>query len=274
VAVKRLGVPPYLYCKPLLHGLEDASDIEIVIDVPARNAIKLREHDLDAAFLSPIEYARDSSDYVIVRGIAVSSSSATETITLRFRESLHKIRALAVDPSSSSEIILARVILAEEFDINPAIVPVMGSLEDMLNKADGALLVGDAALRVPGEDKSAIDLVDFWNDITGLPFVHGFWCAREQDMTAEVVSQLQSAKARGVQHIHALATELPPPAPGLAVAEYLEQFSYDLAEEELEAVREFIKYAYYHGVLPDVAELALFPLEPGETAADGSVSPN
>ncbi|MCZ6775533.1 MAG: hypothetical protein O7D34_03630 [Ignavibacteria bacterium] len=58
------------------------------------NALELRKHELHAAFVSPIDYARESSDYRIVPGIAVSSRQA---IDLHFRESIRTINTLAVE---------------------------------------------------------------------------------------------------------------------------------------------------------------------------------
>jgi predicted solute-binding protein len=40
--------------------------------------------------------------------------------------------------------------------------------------------------------------------------------------------------------------------------QYLSGFSYGLAEEEQQGFAEFVRYAYYHGILPDVPDLNFF----------------
>ena len=80
----RLGLTPEHYCAPVFRGLDQNPRFECKTDVVTRNAIRLREHELDAAFLSMIDYARESSDYSIIPGIAVSSRTPTNSIVLLF----------------------------------------------------------------------------------------------------------------------------------------------------------------------------------------------
>jgi predicted solute-binding protein len=261
VPVKRLGLPSHFYCKPFVRGLRAQAGFDLLIDLPAHVAIKLREHELDAAFLSPIDFARNASEYSIISGTAISSIEPNETVTLHFREGLHSIRTLAVDPSSTSEIVLAKVMLAEEFDTEPTIIPVMGTLEQMLEKADGALLIGDASLAASLVHHSTLDLVELWNGMTGLPYVYGLWCAREQALTLQESTALQRAGQEGISTDE-------------AVAEHLASFSYDLTPEVRDGFREFLRYAYFHGVLPDIPELAFYPAGAGGPTPDLPISTN
>jgi hypothetical protein len=58
------------------------------------------------------------------------------------------------------------------------------------------------------------------------------------------------------------------------VTDYLQLFTYALEEQDREALAEFMKYLYYHGVLPDVADLNFF--KAGNTMDDlfSDISPN
>ena len=70
--------------------------------------LHLREHELDAAFLTPIDYARESSALPDrARRRRSIRSEATGTITSSFA-SLHTVSTVAIDPASASEIVLAR----------------------------------------------------------------------------------------------------------------------------------------------------------------------
>lgn len=268
---KRLGVVDALYCQPLLHGLASGEEFLPVHDVPARLALQLRSGDLDAAFLTPIDYARESSSCRIVPGIGVASRQATGTVCVFFNENLHTISSVAIDPSSVSEIILSRIILAEEFDLNPSFIPLQGPLPVLLGKADAAVLAGDACLLMADSHPNRLDLVEAWNDLTGLPYVHGFWCAKESALSNAQVVSLQEAIRQSLAspndfarslHSRSLVSSFP-----LAFyRSYLDAFSYTLEEDDLRGLGEFIRYAYYHGVLPDVAEVNLYEAE--EDAAD------
>jgi chorismate dehydratase len=265
---KRIGTSSSLCVLPLIREMRDDEAFDILVDTPTKNSIKLREHILDGSFLSPIDYARGSSIYRIVPGIAVSSRQA---IDLHFRESIRTINTLAVDPSSSSEIVLAKILLAEEFDVEPQIVPVMGPLAAMLSKADSALLVGDAVLLESPSHVNRLDLLELWCETTELPYVHGFWCGRENDLSVQEIRRIQSSQQSGVAALSTVAFEasrgqgmnLSPQE----IKEYLDLFSYDFTDEVSDAVREFLSFAHYHGILPDIADLNFYSSEPSKPGA-------
>jgi chorismate dehydratase len=259
---KRLGIPGALFSSPLTMPLRTRADFALSVEAPARNALRLRDHDLDAALLSPMDFAREGSLYRVVPGIAVSSQLANSAITLHFREGLHDVATFAADPSLTSEIVLAKIILAEEFDISPKIVPFQGPLDVMLERADAALLTGDASLQVASMHSNVVDLVESWAEMTDLPFVHYFWCAREEDLSENEVQALQHAGEEGTALFDDIAREASSRAlssiPIAAITSYLETFSYDFPEEAREGLQEFLRYAYYHGVLPDVPDIRWF----------------
>ncbi len=263
VPKKNIGISAHLYCEPLRGSGAAGSSFAWSVSPAARNAIGLKERQLDAAFLTPIGYARESSLYSIVPRIAVASAGADATITLHVREGLQNVGTIAVDPSSSSEIVLTKIVLAECFDLSPKIVPFSGGLEEALAKADAALLVGDPSLQVQEDHESALDLVEEWNEMTGLPYVHGFWCGREHALTMEEIRLLQQACTEGLGDLDgissraSLAHKLDGYSPA-AIRDYLDGLTFAFTGEEEEAVREFNRYAYYHAVLPDIPELQFY----------------
>jgi chorismate dehydratase len=247
----------------MFYGLTDSDGFECVVDVVAKNAINMREHNLDAAFLSPIDYGRESSDYCIVPNIAVSSRTPTNSIVLHFKEGLHTVNTIAVHPTSTSEIVLASILMSERFDIRPKIVPATGSFDQMVRSADAVLLVGNDAVAQVQEHQTRLDLVEEWIDMTDLPYVHGFWCARETEFTKEDVATVQLACESGTKSLEKIVQAETAKKSGYSpeiLKQYLEAFSFTFADEEQEAVIEFLRYAYYHGILPDVADLHFYPM--------------
>jgi len=242
-----IGIPGDISCRPFRDALRSAGRFEIVLDAPASLAQRLEHRGLNGALLSPIDFARNASEYLIVPGSAVSSQSGNESIVIHFRREVKTVRTLAVQPVSASDIILAKILLAERFDVEPRILPVGGSLEEMLSRADAALLAGDAALATAMERPEAIDLVEEWIAATDLPYVHGFWCARE-NMLSEGERSL----------LGGLGNTADDPAAGAGEPSPLDLFSYDFPDNVQEGIREFLRYAYYHGILPDVPDLRFF----------------
>ncbi len=271
---KQLGILQDLYADPLSSRVASSSEFSVVSGTPLTVALQLRERKLDAALISPLEYAREGSLYRIIAGIAVSSSVPTSTVSLIFRKGARKIGTLAADPSYTSEIILAKIILAEEFDSDPQIVPRIARSEEALAGADAALLVGDASLRQSSQHRDLLDLVEAWQELSGLPFVHSLWCGRERSLDTRNRESIVRAHDEGIAALSSIASSAAarhnlPGHSDAALTEYLQSFRYELTSEMEDGIQEFLRYAYYHGVLPDVADLHFYP-GPGEEEEEDS----
>jgi len=268
----RLAVSDALYLKPLLFGLDRMeSPFDLIVDIPAKNALKLseRSEEIRTAFLSPIDYARHGGEYCIVPNICIASSKPTNTIQLVLKSELRAIDCIAVDVRYTSEIILAKIIIEEKYRTslsrkNLQFIPMMPDIDAMLAKADGALLVNE----IPNPKENAgiflLDLVEEWNDLTDLPYIHGFWVGREEEMTEQEAEALFAAKKNGVLLQPQIAQTVAQQR-NLQIGvmtEYFASFSYDLGEREEQSLEKFIQYSYYHGVIGDVPEIRYFDVPP------------
>ncbi len=267
----RLGVPDAAFVQPLVVGL-DAADapFEIVRHTPAHLAVQFKDRiplfEGGFVFLSPFDYARYGAEYCIVPDVCVASSSATGTARLYINEGVGDIRTMAVDLRVTAEIILAKILLIEKFrnlstDVNDIRhVPVTTASETMLAKADAVLAMNFGFELPPSANAFSIDLVEEWHDLTELPYVHGFWAGREDNVAVEDVQRLIRTKQEGVASLDLLATRIGRER-NLSheqVRAYLHSFSYTLGEAEGKSITEFIRFAFYHGILPDAPDLNYF----------------
>jgi len=263
---KKLAAPNSLDVKPLVYGLECGvvhHTFELICDIPSRCALKLRDGEVQIALIPSIEYAKHyiEQSYRIVSGIGVSSSGEAKSALLYFNQGLHHISTVAVDIGSVTEIVLARILLLEKYDLEPKFVPMMPDVKAMLEKADAALVVGDAAFFDLSGYTSKLDLGDEWQDFADLPFVYSFWVARENDLQAKEIEWLLQSKEVGIERISDIADSAAQQH-GVEVElcrSYLTQhLHYDLGEEELEGLREFYRLAFYYGVIDDIPDLKFF----------------
>lgn len=237
---KRLGIIADAYAQPLFAALKNNEKFTLVCDSSAQLAIKLRAKNIDGAFLSPIDYAKDYSLYKILPDVAAVSDEDSNSIFLYFNENKHRIESIAFDPASTSEIVLTSIILSEKYDTKPKLIPVSMDPHTALKHYDSYLAVGDIALGL--KDKTnKIDLVDEWIDISGLPFVHGIWVSRDEHFTKD---EMKIIIAAGKNHI------MP--------NDNIQQFQYDLTDEAIESLKEFFGIAYYHGILKDLPDVKFF----------------
>jgi chorismate dehydratase len=223
------------------------------------NTERLLNDECDAALIGPIEYARNSSDFSLYPSIGVSSRGESRTSVLCVNRNIRSIASVAVGAVSSSDIVLAKIILSEKFEQDIVIVPVIGSVQQMLLKADAALLIGNALLISQWEGPT-LDLVDEWTDMTGMPFVHLLCAARKEKYKKEIGSLLLSSQESGAASLPVIAAqqskELPYPVE--AMERQLEGYVYGFDDEAREALGEFFRYAFYLGILPDVPEIEVF----------------
>ena len=256
-----VGIPSSAYAERVGQRLAEA-ECATVTDVPALIARRLRMRELAAALLAPTDYGRDSSAYQIIPGAAVSAAGPYGLVRLCFRphSRTRTITHLAADPSSSAEIILARILLAEEYDSAPVIVPHTGPLSAMLETAEAALVVGkapQAPQEIPGD---SLDLVEAWQELTELPYVYGIWCAYERVLPRADGRRIQTAHRQVQADMERLREES-----GVAFRPLFQYSGQALLEESM---RELFHYAYYHGILPDVPELEYFSVDSAEESPD------
>lgn len=268
----RLAVPELCYLQPLLYGLEKPqSPFELIVDFPARNSIAMseRSNNLRGAFLSPLDYARHGAEYCIVPEIVVASKQPTDTVLLFIKENVHNISSIAVDIRFTSEIILAKIILLEKYrnlsgHTSIQYIPMMPDLSAMLAKADAALIVQSPPRLRSGEKVFALDLVEEWYDLTELPYIHGFWVGREEEMNELEAKALLQAQKEGMRLLPQIAEALALryAQPMEMMKSYLGSFTYQMTEEHEESLEEFFHYAFFHGALPDVPQVRFFDIPP------------
>lgn len=265
----RLGVSEAAYLRPLLEGLQNQdSPFELISDLPAVHSVHLnkRTSDIRGAFLSPIDYARYGGSYRIVPQVCVSSSNPTGTIMLSVKSRIRNIQKVAVDIRVTSEIILAKIILLERMRNLPEnrseieFIPMMPDIDAMLQKADAALIVNFSPPKLPPSKNFTIDLVEEWSDMTGFPYVHGFWVSREEDIDEEQIGTLIKARDLGTSAIDRIARDVARQTglPAEECRKYFDSFSYDFDKAQVESISEYIQFAYYHGILSDVPEIKFF----------------
>src|SRR5690348_8053660 len=119
--IHRIGSVSYLNAKPLLWGLERSSDIDLTLDVPSRLLAGLRENRFDIALLPVIDYQRMLGLRLVPSG-GIGCDGPTLTVQIFNRKPVDKIQTLACDRDSHSSVALARVILAERYNVRPLFV--------------------------------------------------------------------------------------------------------------------------------------------------------
>jgi chorismate dehydratase len=251
----RLGAVSYLNVEPIIHGLDRDDRFRLLREVPSRVAERLHAGEIDLGTIPSIEYA--FGDYAIVPGIAIGSHGPVRSVNLYHQRPVSELRRVALDTSSRTSVALLKVLLRERLGRDPEYVEMAPSLDAMLGKADGALMIGDPALYSEGS-VDHLDLGLAWQQSTGLPFVYAFWAGPLGVIDEAGVTALQAALASGRTAVREIAESYA--AHGADHARmnetYLtEHIQFDLGEAEQAGLREFYRRAFAVGLIPRIPEL-------------------
>jgi len=99
--------------------------------------------------------------------------------------------------------LLAQIVLQDRYGIRPQTAPEPPDLEDMLDRHDAGILIGDNGMRASGEGLRVLDLGSEWNLLTSLPFVWAVWLGSESFPHA-LAGILEKARNEGVQDLKTL----------------------------------------------------------------------
>ncbi|MFJ7061313.1 menaquinone biosynthetic enzyme MqnA/MqnD family protein [Streptomyces griseobrunneus] len=190
----RVGHIQFLNCLPLYWGLARTGtllDLELSKDTPERLSEQLIRGDLDIGPVTLVEYLRNADDLVAFPDIAVGCDGPVMSCVIVSQLPLDQLdRArVALGSTSRTSVRLAQLLLAERYGVRPDYYTCPPDLGLMMQEADAAVLIGDAALRANLHDAPRLglqvhDLGQMWKEWTGLPFVFAVWAARKDFLAA------------------------------------------------------------------------------------------
>lgn len=263
-STRQVSLDSYLQTKPLVYGLEKnlvKHNFILQKDAPSVCAQRLQQGEVELGLIPSIEYANGKGAWKVVPGLCIASRGAAKSVALFFSNDLSKIRTIALDISSRSSVALLKILMQEKYEIDPDYLVMPPELNEMLQRADAALIIGDRALNYQKQNSHYLDLGEEWFDMTGLPFVYAFWAGHELALKAADVLAIQESYRLGAENIEEISRAF------AAVQsngwefyrDYLtKNISYRFGEQEKEGLSEFYRYAFYFGLIDHIPDLHFF----------------
>ena len=230
----------------LLHDPSLQGTFDLRFALPSECADQLARGEADIGIVPVIEMARQGMDYFPGTGIACHGP--VRSILLISKVPFPDVRTLATDSGSRTSAMLSQVILAERFGVRPKVFSHPAALEEMLAKADAALLIGDAALRVDPATLpyETLDLGAEWVAMTGLPMVFAVWAGRKEVMREVYGRAFLESCRYGLAHMDDMvrAESGARHFSEEVVRRYLTQhIVFELGERDYEGMRLYIQHA-------------------------------
>jgi chorismate dehydratase len=267
----RVGHIQFLNCLPIYWGLMRSGallDVDLRKDTPDRLSAALVAGDLDIGPITLVEYLRNTDDLLLLPNLAVGSDGPVLSVNLVSTRPLGELdgRPVALGSTSRTGVLLAQMLLAEQYGAEPEYFRCPPELTQMMLEADAAVLIGDPALRAlyeaPALGLQVTDLAQAWKEWTGLPMVFAVWAVRKEFAVANpgVVKDVHEAFQRsrdlclGELDDVAESAARWEPFDAATLATYFRALDFSLGERQIEGVREFARRAAARGEVPALSE--------------------
>ncbi len=257
----RVCAVSYLNTAPLVWGMRRGAQqdlFDLSFAVPSVCAERLHSGNADVGLVPVIELARQP-DLVVVPGAAVACRGTVRSIVVVSKKPLGEIESFAADTGSRTSVVLVQIVTAHMHGIRPQVRPYPPRLDEMLEIADAALIIGDPALRINpamatwrGRPVHVYDLGAEWWEMTGLPMVFAVWGMKNLANSDGLAAALAESAAYGMGRIEEIV-RAESPRLGLepeAVREYLTRYvRYELGDREREAMCLYLRLASELGLV-------------------------
>ena len=200
----RLAASSYLNSAPLiwsfLHGPHRGS-VDFVEAVPARCAQLLSDSKAEGALVPVIEYQRIPGGRLVPDVCVGSQKEVLSVVLVSKDKELENISSVALDESSRTSATLVKVIFREFLRREPEWTTQAPNLEEMLEKNDAALIIGDPGMAFRRRGLNVWDMASLWNEHTGLGFVFAMWMVRDEAIDPARLVDFCGARDEGVAHL-------------------------------------------------------------------------
>jgi len=257
----RLAASSYLNSAPLiwsfLHGPHEGA-VEFVEAVPARCAQLLSQGEVDGALVPVIEYQRIDGGSLVPNVCVGSQKEVLSVVLVSKNKRLENIQSVALDESSRTPATLVKVIFREFLEREPEWTTRAPNLEEMLEKNDAALIIGDPGMAFPRQGLNVWDMASLWKEHTGLGFVFAMWMVRDEAVLRAREVDFAGARDEGVAHIEEIVQSYQDKIP-MRVEElrnYLTENIVFRVDESMErGLRLYFELAFKHRLIERVKPL-------------------
>ncbi|WP_067494526.1 menaquinone biosynthetic enzyme MqnA/MqnD family protein [Actinoplanes sp. TFC3] len=267
----RVGHIQFLNCLPIYWGLMRSGallDVDLHKDTPDQLSAALVAGDLDIGPITLVEYLRHADELVLLPNLAVGSDGPVLSVNIVSTRPLAELdgRPVALGSTSRTGVLLAQMLLTEQYGAEPEYFRCPPELNQMLLEADAGVLIGDPALRAmyeaPKAGLTVTDLGEAWKQWTGLPMVFAVWAVRKDfastspGVVKDVHEAFQRSRDLCLNELDSVAESAArwEPFDAATLATYFRALDFSLGERQIAGLREFARRAAARGEVPALGE--------------------
>lgn len=271
----RVGHIDFLNCLPLYWGLMRSGElinVSLRKDSPDRLGAALVAGELDIGPISLVHYLHHADELLLLPDLAVGSDGPVLSVNLVSPAPVGELDGglVALGATSRTGVLLAQLLLADRYGVRARYerwshAGQGGGEEEyvrMLQHADAAVLIGDAALRArydaPRRGLIVTDLGQAWRQWSGLPMVFAVWAVRQQfasdhpGLVKDVHEAFLRSRALCLAELDEVAAAAArwEPFDAETLATYFRLLDFSLGPRQIDGLREFARRVEAVGAAP------------------------
>lgn len=241
----RISVVSYLNALPYAEGFKHTAlppDWTVTYDIPSECARKLIAGEADLGLIPVAKIPALKERAFIVTDYGIGADGEVASVMLFSNEPPDSLTSVILDRESRTSVKLAEILAEKRWNINPEWIAEGNTDLQNVNETQGAVVIGDRALKMRGKFRYETDLALEWKKMTGLPFVFASWvCTRP--LGTEEQSLLNSVFREGMQRRHQIVADNPLKDSVINVSDYLFRYiSYELNDDFRRGMNLFLEY--------------------------------
>lgn len=261
------NVWPIFYYFPI-RELQD--QVECIIQVPTQLNQAMSLGTIDMAPISSFAYGANFEHYLLYPDLSVSAYGKVNSILLFHKKPVEDILfgSIALPTTSATSINLLKIIIEKFYQGNPSYHYAQPFLDQMMQGADAALLIGDDAIKARWNfpDYEVMDLGEQWGSLTGHWMSFAVWAIRKEivetrsNLVEEIYSAFQEGKRLGLKHPEAIIHKAQSNVGGTYEfwEQYFSQLKHDFGPEQRAGLQLYFQYALELGLVSKEVPIQLW----------------
>jgi chorismate dehydratase len=246
------------------------NEIEFISRVPTSLNQAMARNEIDMAAISSFAYGEEFSHYVLFPDLSVSALGYVQSLLLFHRQPLAEIGngTIALPTTSATSVNLLKILLTKFIGIRPRYQYAAPSLNDMMEHAEAALLIGDDAIKAQWTQHpyKVTDLGEMWRIATGQWMSFAVWAVRKQvaeeqpDLVNRIYQAFLYSKRQSLFNLKPLIEEAQKSIGGNEAywQRYFTQLNFDFGPKHWEGLQLYYDYAYELGLLQQKVPLQIW----------------
>lgn len=238
----KISAVSYLNTKPLLYGIERARfsyPVELSVAYPSLIAQQLQDGSVDIG-LVPVAAMPGIPNAQIISGYGIAGVGKVTSVSIFSECPMEDIESVYLDYQSRTSVNLAKVLLRHYWKRTVQFLPAPEDYIERIQGKTAGVIIGDRALINKKRFAYDYDLSEYWQKMTGLPFIFAAWVANKE-IPADFCREFDEANGIGLGHLPEIIAQNAFPAYDLNQY-YKESIHFQLDEKMKKGLALFLDY--------------------------------